>query len=74
MGPDRRHPSRVNDSELVGFDVPNGVRYKTTGDDSAKVDLEKIERANSIVREHRLRRSTLQFGNLATTMKRFINE
>ncbi len=74
MGPDRRHPSRVNDSELVGFDVPNCVRYKTTGADSAKVDLEKIERANSIVREHRLRRSTLQFGNLATTMKRFINE
>ena len=39
VGPDRRQPGRENDSELAGFDVPNGVRYKATGDELSKVDM-----------------------------------
>jgi len=74
VGPDRRQPGRENDSELAGFDVPNGVRYKATGDELAKVDMARIERANAIVREHRLRRTTLQFSSFATAMQKFIKE
>ena len=74
VGPDRRQPGRGNDSELASFDVPNGLRYKATGDELAKVDRARIERANSIVREHRLRRTTLQFSNCATAMQKFIKE
>ncbi len=74
LGPDRRNLGRDDEPDLVSFEVPNGVRFKATGDESARVDLEKIERANSIVVEHRLRRTTLQFGSFATTMERFINE
>ena len=74
VGPDRRKPGRSNDSELTGFDVPNGVRYKATGDESAKVDMAKIERANSIVREHRLRRTVLRFGSTAAAMEQFIKQ
>ncbi|MDA0231237.1 MAG: hypothetical protein O3B21_13765 [Proteobacteria bacterium] len=72
VGPDRRQPGRRNDSELAAFDVPNGLRYKATGDESAKVDMARIERANSIVREHRLRRTTLQLRSFAATMQQFI--
>ena len=75
VGPDRRGPERAGETtELGGFDVPNGVRFKATGDISAKPDLEKIERANRIVGEHRLRRTTLQFGHIASTMEHFIKE
>jgi DNA-binding response OmpR family regulator len=74
LGPDRRHLNREDDSDLASFEVPNGVRFKATGDESAKVDLEKIERANAIVGEHRLRRTTLQFSSFATDMERLINE
>ena len=54
--------------------MPNGLRYKATGDELTKVDRARIERANSIVREHRLRRTTLQFSNCATAMQKFIKE
>jgi len=72
VGPERRSPGRNTDDELGGFDVPNGVRYKATGDESAKVNIAKIESANSVVREHRLRRTTLQFGNTADAIEDFI--
>ncbi|MBT5674710.1 MAG: hypothetical protein HOJ07_03405 [Rhodospirillaceae bacterium] len=75
VGPDRRDPGRKQDpSDPGGFEVPNGVRFKATGDDSAKVDYEKIERANRIVREHRLRRSTLRFDHFAAKLERFIKQ
>ena len=74
VGPDRRKPGRGNDTELASFDVPNGARYKATGDESAKVDMARIERANSIVREHRLRRTTLQFRSAAAVMEQFIKD
>ncbi len=75
VGPDRRSPDRENDpGDPGGFEFPNGVRYKATGDDSAKVDLEKIEYANRIVKEHRLRRTTLHFGRIATSLERFTKE
>jgi len=75
VGPDRRGANRATDNDKVGaFKVPNGVRFKATGDLSVKVDLEKIERANNIVHEHRLRRSTLRFGQLASSLERFIKQ
>ena len=36
LGPDRRSKSRITNDELGTFAVPNGLRYKTTGDESAK--------------------------------------
>ena len=72
--PDRRQPGRGNDSELAGFDVPNGVRCKATSDEMAKVDMARIERANSNVREHRLYRTALQFGSFAASMQQFIKK
>ena len=75
VGPDRRSPDRTDEAaDLGSFEVPNGVRYKATSDQSAKVDLEKIERANRIVQEHRLRRTTLQFGQITAKLERFTKE
>jgi hypothetical protein len=75
VGPDQRGANRATDNDEVGaFKVPNGVRFKATGDLSVKVDLEKIVRANNIVHEHRLRRSTLRFGQLASSLERFIKQ
>jgi DNA-binding response OmpR family regulator len=74
VGPDRRGPNRASDADLKGFDVPNGLRYKATGDESAKVDLGKIQRASSIVLEHRLRRTALRFGQMAGKMEQFIKD
>ena len=59
IGPARRQIGRGNDSAVAGFDVPNGWRYKATGIEMAKVDMARIERANSIIREHRLHRTAL---------------
>ncbi len=75
VGPDRRNPARENDpTDPGGFEVPNGVRFKATGDESAKVDYEKIERANRIVQEHRLRRTTLQFDHIAAKLEHFTKD
>ena len=75
MGPDRRNLESANqNSDLSGFEVPNGLCYKAPGDIWAKVDVKKIELANRIVSEHCLRRSTLQFGYIASTLERSIKE
>lgn len=75
VGPDRRGANRATDNdEVAAFKVPNGVRFKATGDLLVKVNLEKIERANNIVHEHRLHRSTLRFGQLASSLERCIKQ
>ena len=74
VGPERRSQSRADEGELGGFVVPNGVRFKATGDVSAQVDMEKIERANRIVMEHRLRRTTLRFVEIAAMLEHFKTE
>jgi DNA-binding response OmpR family regulator len=61
LGPDRRNPNSSRRSELGGFSVPNGVRYKATGDPAAKPDRSNIESANRIANEQRLQRAAMQF-------------
>ena len=48
--------------------MSNAARYKAAGDESANVDRARIERAYSIVRERRLRRTTLQFRSTAAAV------
>ena len=74
LGPDRRAPDHARNSELCAFDVPNGVRYKATGDISTRVDMQKIKRTDRIVKEHRLRRTALQFHEIASALERFVKE
>jgi len=74
VGPDRRSKSRSSIDELGTFPVPNGLRYKTTGDESAKPNAARLRQANRIVEEHRLRRMTLRLEQLAGQGERFANE
>jgi hypothetical protein len=74
VGPDRRSRSRITIDELGTFAVPNGLRYKTTGDESAKPNSAGLKRANRTVKEHRLRRLTLRLEQLAAEGERFATE
>ncbi len=74
IGPDRRSKSRSSVDELGTFPVPNGLRYKTTGDESAKPNAARLRQANRIVEEHRLRRMTLRLEQLAAQGERFAND
>lgn len=74
VGPDRRSNSRSSIDELGTFPVPNALRYKTTGDESAKPNAARLRQVNRIVEEHRLRRMTLRLEQLAAQGERFANE
>ncbi len=74
LGPDRRSKSRITNDELGTFAVPNGLRYKTTGDESAKPSAASLRQANRIVEEHRLRRMTLRLEQLAAQGERFASD
>lgn len=63
IGPDRREGERESRDELGTFSVPNGLRYKATGDITAAVDPDQLRRANEIVDEHSLRRAAMQFDS-----------
>jgi len=71
IGPDRRSKSRAMADELGTFPVPNGLRYKATGDETAKPNAARLQRANRIVQEHRLRRLTLRLEELAGQLERY---
>ena len=64
VGPDRRLRSRALNDELGTILVPNGLRYKATGDDSVKPNGARLQRINRVVQEHRLRRLTLRLESL----------
>ncbi|MBT5675995.1 MAG: hypothetical protein HOJ07_09925 [Rhodospirillaceae bacterium] len=64
VGPDRRLRSRAMADELGTILVPNGLRYKATGDESANPNGARLQRINRVVQEHRLRRLTLRLESL----------
>lgn len=72
VGPDRRSKKRVKADELDTILVPNGLRYKATGDKDAKPNAARLHRVNRIVQEHRLRRLTIRLEELAGEIERFI--
>jgi|GEM_PF-3087955 len=74
LGPDRRAPDRAKNSELCAFKVPNGLRYKATGYISTRVYMQKIRRTDRIAKEHRLRRTALQFHEIVSAMEGFVKE
>jgi hypothetical protein len=72
VGPDRRvdRPGAAKD-ELGTIQVPNGLRYKATGDESAKPNGAHLKHVNQLVETHRLRRVTLRLEQLAAQAERF---
>ena len=71
VGPDRRSNSRLTIDELGTFSVPNGLRYKATGDESAAPSAARLRQVNYIVETHMLRRMTLRLKQLAAHAERF---
>ncbi len=71
IGPDRRSGKRNPNDELGTFKVPNGLRFKATGDETAKPNSAHMKHANDLVATHRLRRVTLRLEQLAAQAERF---
>ena len=71
IGPDRRTGGRGPNDELGTFKVPNCLRYKATGDETAKPNSAHLEHANDLVKAHRLRRAALRLERLAAQAERF---
>lgn len=69
VGPDRRNYPRGAPDELGTFPVPNGLRHKATGDESAAVEPDRLRRINRVVDEHRLRRAAIRFEQLVSDLE-----
>lgn len=75
VGPDRRPNNRPqSEDELDGFVVPNGLRHKTTGDKSAAVDQETVNKATRSVSIQKLFHLSRQVGALAGAIERQLIE
>ena len=71
VGPERRAQSS-EEEEVDGsnnFAVPNSLRHKTTGDESAAAHKDVIEDATQLITQHRLTELTTQVSALATRAK-----
>ena len=62
LGPDRRQQPRLGETDLPAIAVPNGLRYKATGDKQAIADPQQIGQAMRTVRTHRVCRSALSLA------------
>ena len=72
VGPERRAYSSQEEEEGNGsnnFQVPNSLRHKTTGDETAAAHKDVIEDASQLVTQHRLTELTTQVSALATQAK-----
>ncbi len=72
VGPERRACSSQEEEEGNGsnnFQVPNSLRYKTTGDETAAAHKDVIEDASQLITQHRLTELTTQVSALATQAK-----
>ncbi len=72
MGPERRAYSSQEEEEANSsnnFQVPNSLRHKTTGDETAAAHKDVIENASQLVTQHRLTELTTQISALATQAK-----
>ena len=73
VGPERRAYSSEEEEEANSsnnFNVPNSLRYKATGDESAAARKDVIEDASQLVTQHRLTELTTQVSALATQAKK----
>ena len=72
VGPERRAYSSAEEEEANSsnnFQVPNSLRYKATGDETAAARKDVIEYATQLVTQHRLTELTTQVSALATQAK-----
>ncbi len=73
VGPERRAYSSQEEEEANGannFQVPNSLRHKTTGDETAAAHKDVIENASQLVTQHRLTELTAQVSAIATQAKK----
>ncbi len=72
VGPERRTYNSEDEEEAdstSNFKVPNSLRHKATGDESAAANKDVIETATLLVTQHRLTELTTQVSSLATQAK-----
>ncbi len=69
IGPDRRSSSRPSTDELGTFPVPNGLRYKTTGDIEAVPSPLTLQVARRTTACHSLHRIATRVTQLATLLE-----
>ena len=72
VGPERRAYSSREEEEANSsnnFEVPNSLRHKATGDESAAANKDMIETTSQIITQHRLTELTTQVSALATRAK-----
>ncbi len=72
VGPERRAYSSQEEEEANSsnnFKVPNSLRHKATGDESAAARKDVIEYAAQLITQHRLTELTTQVSALATQAK-----
>ena len=74
LGPDRRLRSRTTVDELGTILVPNGLRFKTMGDESAKPNGARLRRIGRVVDDHRLRRMTVRLEALSGQLESAFRE
>ena len=72
VGPERRAHSPQGEEEADGsnnFLVPNSLRHKATGDETAAAHKDVIENANQLITQHRLADLTTEVSALAIQAK-----
>ncbi len=69
VGPDRRTGERQNTGDPEPIVVPNNLRYKATGDKSARCDRESLKKARLSVGLQRLQRMTGELARIATIIE-----
>ena len=72
VGPERRAYSSQEEEGANGsnnFQVPNSLRHKATGDESAAAHKDVIENATRLITQHRLAELTTQVSAIATQAK-----
>ncbi|MEE8544460.1 MAG: response regulator [Alphaproteobacteria bacterium] len=75
LGPDRRPGGRdAMDGRMTTVAVPNSLRHKVTGDQSAAVDADSIWRANRAVSLQKLKRLAGQVDALAARLEQIAAE
>jgi DNA-binding response OmpR family regulator len=70
VGPDRRQEQRPTGSDLPAIVVPNGLRFKATGDKQAMAEAPQIGEALRAVRTHRVFRSALDLSGQIHKLER----
>ncbi len=72
VGPERRAYSSQEEEEANSsnnFQVPNSLRHKATGDETAAAHKDGIEDASQLITQHRLTELTTQVSAIATRAK-----